>query len=64
MIRASGRGCYIPALDTPTGSSLFADSNLRTDSPDAIPSMSILVISVGAFVQWLGLFVKMLIFQP
>ena len=27
--------------------------------PDAIPAMCILVTSVGAFVQWLGLFVNM-----
>ena len=54
MIRASGRGCYIPALNTPTGSSPFADdSNLHTDGPDAIPAMHILVTSVGAFVWWL-----------
>ena len=60
IIRANGRGCYIPALNTPTGSSPFADdSNLHTDGPDAIPAMRILVASVGAFVQWLGLFVNM-----
>ena len=35
MVRASGRGCYIPALNSPTGSSPFADdSNLHTDGPD------------------------------
>ena len=60
IIRASGRGCYTPALNTPTGSSPFADdSNLHTDGPDAIPAMHILVTSVGAFVRWLGLFVNM-----
>ena len=60
IIRASGRGCYIPALNTTTGSSPFADdSNLHTDGPYAIPAMRILVTSVGAFVRWLGLFVNM-----
>ena len=60
VIIASGRGCCVPALDTPTGSSPFADdSDLQTDCPDAIPAMSILAGSVGTFVQWLELFVNM-----
>ena len=60
MARGSGCGCYIPPLNTPTGSSPFADdSNLHTDGPDAIPALSILVTSVWAFVRWLGLFVNM-----
>ena len=54
IIRASGRCCYIPALNTPTSSNPFADdSNLHTDGPDAIPAMHILVTGVGAFVLWL-----------
>ena len=69
MLRASGCGCYISAsaLNTPTGSSPFADdSNLHSDGHDAIPAMSILVTGVEAIVQWLGLFVNMpnLIFPP
>ena len=54
------RPVYIPAFNTTTGSSPFADdSNLHTDGPDAIPAMRILVTSVAAFVRWLGLFVNM-----
>ena len=40
MIRASDHCCYVTALNTPRGSSPFADaSNLHTDGPDAIPAM-------------------------
>ena len=51
----------MPALSAPTGSNPFAvDSNLHTDGPEAIPAMSMLVTSVGAYIHWLGLFVNML----
>ena len=60
IIRASGRGCCLPALPAPSGSSPFADdANVHTDGPDAIPAMSILVTKLGAFVHWLGLQVNM-----
>ena len=60
LIRASGRGCCLPALPAPSGSSPFADdANVHTDGPDAIPAMSILVARLGAFVHWLGLQVNM-----
>ena len=60
IVRKGGRGCFVPALSAPTGSSPFADdSNLHTDGPDAVPAMSVLVTNVGAFVRWLGLFVNM-----
>ena len=60
MVRASWRSCYIPAWNTPAGSSPFVDdSDLHTDGPDAIPAMSLLVTSLGASVLWLRLFVNM-----
>jgi hypothetical protein len=34
-------------------------SKMHTDGPDAIPAMSLLVTRVGAFVHWLGIFIKM-----
>jgi hypothetical protein len=60
MIRASGRGCFMTALNAPTGSSPFADdSTLHTDGPDAISAMRVLVRGAGDYVRWLGPLVNM-----
>ena len=60
LIRALERGCTVEALKNPSGSSPFADDIvLHSDGPDAISAMRVMVNAGGAYLQWLGLFVKM-----
>jgi len=60
MVEASGRGCYITTLQRPDGSSGYADdSKFRTDGPDAISAMQVIVDKVEAHGDWLGTAVNM-----
>jgi len=60
MIEASGRGCSVTALQSPDGSSGYADdAQYRTDGPDAIPAMQVIVDKGAVFLDWIGMSVNM-----